>query len=174
MFEASNVKVLSPKVVSKFFALKSDDVNGMIMTITHQATNLEGIYAFPYLEGDIIDHLSANFLLQVILDMNFVFNMSEDIHGLIYDRLYQKLDEAGENSILLAVNSFNLVGWMNMQNRTLEDRVVHTSLSNNFLSVAADLDAYFRKLYIHYTHETSEQVNFTLTQIRFNLAQHHN
>lgn len=115
------------------------------------AEDTSGFYAWPYLVGGCVYHLSADIIENVLFDWNYVFDWQFDSLGSIYNVLYKKLLNGDKCCDMLAVNSFNLFNWINHDEIDVDVRAKHYCFANYSLDLdEVGADAYFRKCLVHY------------------------
>lgn len=75
-----------------------------------QETDLD-ICAWPYVNKLCVRYFSREFILNMFLDMHYVFDFANDETGEVFDIMYKRLNGSAQERELLAVNSFNIGGW---------------------------------------------------------------
>ena len=158
IFKETDLHILKPAFVHKFFELENEDLALVLLETLNFLTFMEtsqdnetGFYAWPYLEGGCVYHLSANVIESVLCDWNFVFDWRFDSLGSVYSLLYNKLLAAEKCCDSLAVNSFNLLNWLDRDDIDADILAKHYCFANYSLDMDKDgTDAYFRKCLVHY------------------------
>ncbi len=198
LFGETNKIILAPKVARKFFELENNDVVVILLATLKSLTfdleleNVEeddeetsemmlvgvediGVYAWPYFTADIVQHLSPEVIMWIILDERYVFNCEDDGLGTVYNTLYTKLFEHGECCDALAANSFNLHGWLQQDDVDVNTRARHYCFANYALNDGSSdcspyEDVHFRKNLVHYFAGSWNSLGEIATHIAFEQA----
>lgn len=148
--------VPAPEIALKFFRLRDDDINeafkDIVTWLVFTPERELDVCAWPYLTKDCVSYYSRNFILEIIRDMCYVFDFSQDESGLLYHTMYKKLLEPERE--LLAVNSFNTDGWYN--SKLEKDRNIATfysAMSMHLTGVDTGIEASIRKSIIGYQND---------------------
>ena len=154
-FVQTRRRVPSPAVAAKFFRLGNDDLNIRFMEIVNdivfkQETDLD-ICAWPYVNKLCVRHFSREFILNMFLDMHYVFDFANDETGEVFDIMYKRLNGSAQERELLAVNSFNIGGWAFSGRSSSEETVVRLYLTaQHALHCGIGEEASCRKMFLQY------------------------
>ena len=154
-FVQTRRRVPSPAVAEKFFRLGYDDLNVRFMEIVNaivfkQETDLD-ICAWPYVNKLCVRHFSREFILNMFLDMHYVFDFANDETGEVFDIMYKRLNGSAQERELLAVNSFNIGGWAFSGRNSSEETIVRLYLTaQHALHCGIGEEASCRKLFLQY------------------------
>lgn len=164
MFCETQKYVLAPRYAKHFFNQEDELIPAVFTSFIAQTIASEDeedgtIYAWPYLNADCMENLSAGFILNIIEEPHFVFDFAEDVDCSIFCMLYQTLYEGSDFEEFLAINSFNLSS--DWRDQKVCDRL--TSFRNIFVASHnfgnAISEAVFRKLFINYILEIERQTS---------------
>ena len=154
-FVQTRRRVPSPAVAEKFFRLGYDDLNVRFMEIVNaivfkQETDLD-ICAWPYVNKLCVRHFSREFILNMFLDMHYVFDFANDETGEVFDIMYKRLNGSAQERELLAVNSFNIGGWAFSGRNSSKETIVRLYLTaQHALHCGIGEEASCRKLFLQY------------------------
>ncbi len=154
-FIPTEAKVPSTDIAEKFFALEDVEIIANYMeVISHYLP--EGIYAFPYLTKKCIEYMDREILGVLFLNMQFIFDFKEDENGYLFDMMYTKLGDRADKE-LLAVNSFNIFGWLQTKRPQTEKAKIFL-MSQHAWNTGFVEEASFRKLFIQYVYDIESKM----------------
>lgn len=154
-FMPISAKVPSIDIAEKFFALEDVDIIAHFMEVINHYLP-EGVFAFPYLTKSCIQHMDKEIMGVLFLNMQFIFDFNEDENGYLFDMMYTKLGDRADQE-LLAVNSFNIFGWLHTQ-RTRKEKAKMFLMSQHAWNVGFGEEANFRKLFIQYVYDIESKM----------------
>ena len=162
LFGQTSVRVPSAAVAEKFFQLQDDTVNKMfkdiITTRAYDGNRDLDICAWPYLNRRCVSYYDGDFILELVCNMNYVFNFEADTDGELFEAMRKKLGVKGD---WLAVNSFNITGWMKRQKEKANPADLRMYLMAQHATEQDDgEEASFRKLLLNYMADVEDGMNF--------------
>lgn len=157
IFKPSEKRILSPAFARKFFEFQAAELTTVFLDTLEALTFPEddpevSVYAWPYYNAEIVFHLSAKTITNILLNWKFVFDCEVDQFGMVYNTLYEKLSAEQECTDILAVNSFNLHDWGENTEHPVEEVAKHYHFANFSVTCGdnSEEDVYFRKNLVHY------------------------
>ena len=157
-FIETTKRVPSAEIAEKFFRLDDDYISTRLIdiiteNICRQDADIS-VCAFPYLNKECVQYMSREFILEMFLNALFIFNFEEDTSGNVFEMMYQKVGGEQEWE-LLAVNSFNIDGWVDVRRDPLKTAKMFL-MAEHFTQRCIGEEAGFRKLFLHYIYDIQE------------------
>ena len=167
-FEATTKRVLSPEIAEKFFRLEDDELGKRLIWIIARSVwrqdSESPMCAFPYLNQACVQHMSSEFIWELLINPLFVFNFEEDTSGEVFELMYQKVGGEQEQE-LLAINSFHIEGWVNPTREQRKTAKLYM-MSSHYFSDSSDEEACFRKMFLNYIDDIQEGMRLIEEQIQ--------
>ena len=175
-FEGSNKFLFSNNVVKKFFELRDDDISVafVLSLIFHLSKNDDTaeVYAWPYFynNNELVDFTSFAVLKTLISSRFWVFDFRCDYDGRVFEKLIKLTKDDDIYKELLAINSFNIDGFINNYGR--DSKIDYCDLarlfaySSHYFKDMGDFYGGFRKLLINYIDNAMYTVEYFLQKER--------
>ena len=116
-FVPSKVKVVAPFIAEKFLSLNSSVVSkeffSVLSDLSLRSEEAKAqIYAWPYLNEELICYHSYGLVMEIIQSFSFVFNFEEDTDGKMFDKILNFFEDSQFERTIFAVASFNISGYI--------------------------------------------------------------
>ena len=159
VFKLTKVKVLSPFIAEKFLSLLFSDIDKEFfevicdLSLCSEEAKME-IYAWPYLNKELISYHSYGLVMEIIKSYSFVFNFEEDTDGKMFDKLLNFFADSQFERTIFAVASFNISEYINVMSTDVNCDVIKgievIGFSEHFFEGMGPDYCAFRKMFVTY------------------------